>query len=484
MDFEDHEESNLYGSQKIEEAQDIYEVHPSSTLRVNDFQLPEGQEREGHPSSESNQAHSTADSLATADHGDVLPDDNMSTQEQPRLDIAVAGSLAVDYCCDYTPIDPTAIASPQLATSNPASITQTIGGVGYNVAKAAHLMGAKVQLFSAVGDDMAGTLALDALSQSKMQFTEPSTVLVRKGRRTAQYMAVNDAKKDLVLGMADMSIMEIHNADDMKMWAEALDRLRPKHLVVDTNWSPTMLRFWASTARRISATLHIEPVSAIKAIRVWDTLKTHENANPKLQFSFGQLSVWPNESELTAIYSHARDAGYLDTPEWWDVMDGYGLSPSGSRDLLVRATNTELVNNGIPQMCLSLLPYFPRIVVKLGAHGVLEVKICEFVVSNDSRQSHVLKYLESKSPDRKRAIHMKYAPANSVDTKDVISVNGVGDTLMGAALAATVLHDRIGSTHLSAVEFGQRAAIETLKSNASVSETIADLWTTLRAGRE
>ena len=68
--------------------------------------------------------------------------------------ILVAGSVAVDLSCDF--IDDAKTLSPRLHTSNPASIRQSIGGVGNNVALAAHRasQSSPVKLCSLVGDDM------------------------------------------------------------------------------------------------------------------------------------------------------------------------------------------------------------------------------------------------------------------------------------------------------------------------------------------
>lgn len=66
----------------------------------------------------------------------------------------VAGSVALDLSCDYKGAQP---GTPSLHTSNPASITQSVGGVGHNVALAAHRFGAggvTVKLCSVVGDDV------------------------------------------------------------------------------------------------------------------------------------------------------------------------------------------------------------------------------------------------------------------------------------------------------------------------------------------
>jgi pseudouridine-5'-phosphate glycosidase/pseudouridine kinase len=86
----------------------------------------------------------------------------------PDPDIFVYGSVAMDLSCNYAPplkarsgsesisIDDDSV-SPQLHTSNIATISPSIGGVGHNVALAAHLAGGpdlSVKLCSFVADDL------------------------------------------------------------------------------------------------------------------------------------------------------------------------------------------------------------------------------------------------------------------------------------------------------------------------------------------
>lgn len=71
----------------------------------------------------------------------------------------MAGSVAIDLNCDYAGAytkDSANQGSPQLHTSNPACINQSVGGVGHNVALAAHRVSqdVTVRLCSMVGDDL------------------------------------------------------------------------------------------------------------------------------------------------------------------------------------------------------------------------------------------------------------------------------------------------------------------------------------------
>ena len=186
------------------------------------------------------------------------------SSESPRLvsstEVISAGSLAIDLACDYKPESrPSDIQTPQLATSNPAVITQSLGGVGQNIARAMHYLGTSVRLCCAVGEDAAGFAALAMLNQSGMQVA--GVQQIGGGARTGQYVAINDAKKDLVLGMADMKIQELVSEEFDKMWKPQLELVRPQWLVIDSTWSPQAIRKWITTGRSLGARVAFEPVS-------------------------------------------------------------------------------------------------------------------------------------------------------------------------------------------------------------------------------
>ena len=183
-----------------------------------------------------------------------------SSQVLASTDVISAGSLAIDLACDYKPeCQSIEMQAPQLATSNPALITQSLGGVGQNIARAMHYLGTSVRLCCAVGEDAAGFAALAMLNQSGMQVA--GVQQIGGGARTGQYVAINDAKKDLVLGMADMKIQELVSEKFDKMWKPQLELVRPQWLVVDSTWSPQAIRKWMTTGKSLGAKVAFEPVS-------------------------------------------------------------------------------------------------------------------------------------------------------------------------------------------------------------------------------
>jgi pseudouridine-5'-phosphate glycosidase/pseudouridine kinase len=186
-------------------------------------------------------------------------------------DVVVAGALAVDFSCDYAPFATTTNqVDPLPHTSNPATISQSLGGVAHNIAKAAHLLGGSVHLHSAVGEDLSGRAALSQLEEEGMSIA--GIEMLAKPARTAQYVAVNNANKDLALAMADMSILETIPQATITDLATSLFKepsSRPSIFVADANWSSPALHTWLQAARHLSTITIFEPVSTAKAIRLY-----------------------------------------------------------------------------------------------------------------------------------------------------------------------------------------------------------------------
>lgn len=124
---------------------------------------------------------------------------NQSPTTTTAPEILVIGSLAVDQTLK------TVTKIPQLHTSNPTTTTETLGGVGKNVALAAHLAGANARLVSVVGKDLAGAWALEKLGVLGM---DVSGVRAVDGGVTAKYVAINNSSGELFVAGADMRIFE------------------------------------------------------------------------------------------------------------------------------------------------------------------------------------------------------------------------------------------------------------------------------------
>lgn len=401
-----------------------------------------------------------------------------------KADILVAGSLAIDLACDYIP-NAGREATPALRTSNPAIIEQSLGGVGHNVAFASRSLGPSVMFCSVVGDDLGGRAALSSLRQEGLPTSGVQVLPMSSGARTAQYVAVNDAKKDLHLAMADMGILQLPAAtlDFEGYWKPIVSRTKPHWVVVDANWSPELLSKWVAAANKNGARVAFEPVSAAKSRALFQK-------SPDIEAAVGKSACVPNNSvslaapnefELAAMYAAARENGLFDSASWWQIVDAMGMSSSGSRERLVAMTSAALVDAGIPQQSIQLLPFLPCIITKLGAKGAL---LTQMLKPGDPRLTdpEYSPYILSRAARTEKligGIYMRlFPPAAEIPDGTIASVNGAGDTLLGAVIAGLASgRERVEDV----LPLAQEASLLTLKSPGGVSTELAQLQSRFKA---
>lgn len=392
--------------------------------------------------------------------------EDLEIAQQPPADVAIIGSVAIDLSCDYEPFTRSSseAVKPAPHTSNPASIKQSLGGVGYNIAKATRLVGGSSILCSVLGNDVAGK-AIDVALEKEEGFQGQMITLEHQ---TAQYVAVNDRNKDLLLGMADMGIFErlpLNSEEEMSRW---LNIRKPKWLVADANWSPNFLSELLREARGKGTKTAFEPVSAAKSTRLFSLLK--QDGDPIVDLAT------PNMLELFAMYTAAQSAGVFDRQDWWQVIDSLGISSSGARVELAMATSSDLVDKGVPQQTIQLLPFIPCILTKLGPEGVL---MTELLSINDPRLSspdaapHILSRSKTNGNGVGGVYMRLFPPTERLMGEDVVSTNGVGDTFLGVLMAA--LSKRDGVRVEDAIDLAQKGSFLTLKSKESVSPELDSL---------
>lgn len=376
--------------------------------------------------------------------------------------------------------------TPVLNTSNPAGITQSIGGVGHNVALAAQSVhrGLNVKLCSMIGNDMyvfssgfsqcicayARHHSAGATILASMEKNGLDTAYIRQlgpeyaSARTAQYVAVNDAEKNLMVAMADMAILTSHSFPTY--WTSIVESTKPQWLVVDGNWSPKDIHSWIKTGGLAGAQIAFEPVSTIKAAGLFP--KGHNlPIFPKPAITLAT----PNAYELQAMYQAAKENGYMDSMAWFGVIDAFGMH-GGARDRFVRLTNADMTDAGIPVQSVQLLPFIPTIITKMGDRGALLTTILK---PDDPRlmdAEHERYILTRGAPGHPHVggVYMRMYPAiERVGTP--VSVNGMGDTFLGTLVAGLALGGRTEDL----VDVAQNAAVMTLKSHLSVSPDLGAL---------
>ena len=419
-------------------------------------------------------ARNTIEAPPVSERGTPSEDPGLST---PSADVVVAGSLASDLSCDYCPTEGrSGLITPEPHTSNPATISQGLGGVGRNIATAVHYAGVSVQLCSLVGDDQAGSTVGGMLSATGLSM---SGIHVKPSARTAKYVAVNDAHRDLVLAMADMSIMDECKSEADFLWKSTFDATKARWVVLDANWHPSTLRRWIMHARAANARIAFEPVSVEKSRRLF-------TSDPAPSFDLGVLPnhavslASPNSLELASMHEAAQGAGFFEREDWWEVVDAMGLSSSGSRDMLALMTSTSLVDRGIPQQSIQLLPFIPTVLTKLGEQGVL---MTQMLKPGDERlrcpthSRYILFHADQAHPTLGGVYMRLLPPTEKVPASEIISVNGAGDTFLGIVIAGLARNKPQALVDL--IHIAQQGSRMTLRSEEAVSPEIKSLGSLL-----
>ncbi|KGO65698.1 Pseudouridine-5'-phosphate glycosidase [Penicillium italicum] len=400
-----------------------------------------------------------------------------------KADVVVAGSLAIDLSCDYTPFgDELTQVAPVPHTSNPAIIGQSLGGVGHNVAVAANYVGSKVLFCSVVADDLSGRAALSTLEKEGLSTAGIQVLPATPSTRTAQYIAINDIKKDLLVAMADMGIVELPESqlDFDGFWEPLLERTKPNWVVVDANWRPDVIAKWSAVARKHGARVAFEPVSTAKSRRLFgiDGKSTGAAIGPNKIVPDNAISLaCPNSLELAAMYTAARESLIFESPEWWHIINSMNMSPTGSRERLIAITSLSLVDEGLPQQTVQLLPFIPCIVTKLGGAGAL---LTQLLPPGDPRLTdpesapYILARAWPGSDVPFGGVYMRlFSPDTILGAEDIVSVNAAGDTLLGVVVAGLAKDPSVRIEDV--IPIAQEASRKTLASAGGVSEKLVEL---------
>ncbi|KAL6405424.1 indigoidine synthase A like protein [Ilyonectria robusta] len=398
---------------------------------------------------------------------------DVSFQSRPQVlsqaDILVAGSVAIDLTCDCKGDSTDSSPSPHLHTSNPAIVTQSIGGVGRNVALAAHQVssGSGVRFCSIIGDDIAGASVMSSLKSYGMDVSciQKLDKTSSSSARTAEYIAINGSDKNLFLAMADMNIFSYNTFSTD--WDHIVAQSNPKWLVVDANWSASSIASWIKAGKKGAAKIAFEPVSQAKSANLFC---------PHIEGSLGifpQQSVHlstPNQYELESMHHTALTNGYFNDPLWQGVHNCFNRN--GITERLSELAAQHSLDFTALQKAVEILPYIPTLITKLGSNGAV---LTQIISRDDPRLSDpaAMPFILKSSPqsdDHIGGIYIRFYPVVE-KVKDVISVNGVGDTFLGILVSGLASGGRI--EHL--IDVAQQGAVMTLRSPESVSPILKTL---------
>ncbi|KAI9727284.1 MAG: hypothetical protein M1828_006903 [Chrysothrix sp. TS-e1954] len=388
-----------------------------------------------------------------------------STNEFETMDVLVAGSIASDISCNYLPSsNKLDAAAPLPNTSNPAKIEERIGGVGFNIWRSVNEIGVQAGLCSVIGKDIAGDSLRRSLERYKCS-TKGIKEAEDSNKTTSRYVAMNDAHKDLVIAMADMSIMETPSQNFDTKWLPHLRSLtnrtsessaQQKWLILDANWDSETLHRWIAAAKAHGIATAFEPVSMAKAGRIFERGLDYEL--PRVV----DIAT-PNALELEAMYESAQRRGLLEREDWWRTIDTLGISSSGARSELIRVANIELYEQGIPQRSIQLLPFIPNLLTTLGSRGVLLTRILlkdDEALTSPASAPYVISRSKSEGPIG--GLYMRlFAPSEDCGAEAINTVNGAGDAFCGSliGLLAQAQNPRVEDV----VDQSQAASLRILK---------------------
>lgn len=407
-----------------------------------------------------------------------------------KVDTVIIGLVALDTICSLQQ-------EPIMADSNPGKMTASLGGVGYNVSLA-HGYGLENQnikttyrFVSAVGDDLAGKSILKGLQDLGQDI---SGIKVCEAKSSAQYNAILDPRGELVLACADMKIFEsTHILEHMK---QELKRAQPRLVVVDCNLLAKALDSIFATVGQMpmKPTVIVEPTSKPKLARLGQV-----NSNRLQVFPNNiVLLITPTVAELEQIHSSFSQRELFDDYDsWFPALDSLGIDSVFREKLTALSLKfpglKELMKRGTFQQAFQVLPYVPHILVKLGKHGCVLIKLSTNVndyksVPTTSQYLPTVTLISSgktHEDEKKFGIVIEYYDIPEENKHiDIVNVTGAGDSFLGY-LSSSLLKENwlVPEIETLEQEWGkwetvhksQLASGKSLQSNLAISEGILEI---------
>ncbi|TFY72885.1 hypothetical protein EVG20_g132 [Dentipellis fragilis] len=430
-----------------------------------------------------------------------LPAVPVQTQDGPAR-LMVIGSAAVDITARTIPSTGSDL-DRGLHSTSPGSISLCLGGVGRNMAEAAHRilvsqspsLASAVSLVSSIGNDSFGRLLVDETRQMGMR-TDGIAAVDSHG--SAVCNMVLDGSGSLIGGVADMDVIKSLSKEKV---LEQISQRSPALVALDANISADLMNAVVKHCVSNNIQTFYEPTSVIKSTTILPAISAALDASPASHsHSYSPITYTsPNLLELVELYASARDVHELTShARWWSTIDNFAIGAEFRMALeqlarlsasISTTTNSKsksksegtgtlsfLVDQGIAQMAINLLPFFQHIVIKCGELGVIVV----MRVSGGSspwaleRSNPRRRYIVAHG--RSETVVLKHFPAHELAGNTAVNVTGAGDSLVGALLAMLTENPSLFQDEKmmdDAIEVAQRAAIATLGSELAVSPTLS-----------
>ncbi|RDB28792.1 hypothetical protein Hypma_015576 [Hypsizygus marmoreus] len=399
--------------------------------------------------------------------------------------LVIVGSAAVDITARTRPDTDKTLASHSTA---PGSISLSLGGVARNIAEAAHRV-IKSQsshmssvLVAPIGDDSFGRILVDEMTKIGMRIDG----LVQSDQATAVCNMVLDGSGGLIGGVADMDITSSFSGDIVTSHLQANN---PSLVALDGNLSPDTIKSVVGYCSQNKIKVFFEPTSVVKSTAILPAIAAHlDNADSEAPIAYCS----PNLFELAHLDQSSRAEPFELTSHlnWWRIIDHLSLGSEFRRDLeqLARKQVVEgdpskgtlsfLVDRGIAQMAVKLLPFIQHLIIKCGDQGALVVMRISGEEARTSpwanmRSQPSQRYITARGTSNEMVV-LQHFPPHTL-TKDIVNVTGAGDSFVGALLAILLEHPGTFQDPQklnNAICIAQDAAMLSLQSHHAVSSSL------------
>jgi len=399
--------------------------------------------------------------------------------------LVVVGSAAIDVVAQARTI-PDADSSCGRHSTSPGTVALHLGGVGRNMAEAAHRVSiskfqsrpSETMLVSSVGDDSLGRLLLEEMRTIGMRTDGITT----RGRKSAVCNMVLDGSGNLIGGVADMDI--IHSIEPEMVVSRIVEH-KPSLVAMDANVSPAMLKALVQHCNANNIQTFFEPTSVFKCASILPAISSALGSD----FDGSPIKfASPNLLELAELARCFRAEPREPTmhDHWRRSVDKFsiGLEFHRSMDRLScenvgtnGKTLSFLAERGITQPVINLFPFFQHLVIKCGDLGVLlAMRFPTDKRTEWARERTDFQRRQVVFHGKSDLFVIKHYPAHEVDPQSVVSVTGAGDSLVGVILAAVTQNvSTFDSPELvdNVIALAQSAAIQTLQSPLAVSHSLS-----------
>jgi pseudouridine kinase len=177
------------------------------------------------------------------------------------------------------------------ASSNPAYVQESCGGVARNIAENLAHLSCTVQLMTVVGDDQAGVWVLKETARSGVNTSLCSTLPKEK---TGTYTAFLNNDGEMYVAFADMDIYDQMDASFIRdKWPHIA---ASKLVIVDANMSADGLSELVKRCNESQLPLFVDPVSSEKSKKLPGDLTGITALFPNLEEALELAGVAPSDS--------------------------------------------------------------------------------------------------------------------------------------------------------------------------------------------